>query len=84
MGSHLTNAANPSNHCGPPLGKQGNARLHPHSHCPTTTKGSNNDVDKSKIALTNAVSTMATVEDDTQPGTLSYQTLKTVQTDEAT
>ena len=51
---------------------------------PTATEVFNNDVDKCKIALTNAVPTMATVEDDRQPGTLSYQTLKTVQTSEAT
>ncbi len=38
---------------------------------PTTTEGFYNDVDESKIALTNAVPTMATVKDGRQPGTLS-------------
>jgi len=44
------------------------------AHIPTgstTTERFNNDVDESKIALTDTVPTMATVEDDRQPRILS-------------
>jgi hypothetical protein len=43
------------------------------AHIPTgstTTEGFNNDVNEVRIALTNGVPTMATVEDERQPGTL--------------
>ena len=51
---------------------------------PTTKEGFYNDVDESKIPLTNAVPTMATVKDGRQPGTLSWQTGGIVHTGEAT
>jgi hypothetical protein len=46
--------------------------------------GFNNNPNESKVALTHTVPTRVTVEDDRQPGTLSWPAVEAVQTSEAT